>query len=76
MAYNGHPTWSKWNVSLWLLNDEGLYNLARRHVRRASTKDEAATAILTELNELGSTATPDGTTYRIGNIRHAIRGDF
>jgi hypothetical protein len=42
MSYNGHPTWTKWNVSLWLGNDEGLYEMARRAIRRNRTKDDAA----------------------------------
>lgn len=27
--YNGHPSWDHWNACLWVLNDEGLYNLAK-----------------------------------------------
>ena len=34
MAYNGYSNWETWNVSLWLNNDEGLYNETRRFVRR------------------------------------------
>lgn len=32
--YNGYPSWNAWNVSLWINNDEGLYNLCRDAVRR------------------------------------------
>ena len=28
-TYNGHKNWNHWNVSLWINNDEGLYNFAR-----------------------------------------------
>ena len=35
-AYNGHKNWNYWNVSLWINNDEGLYNLAIQAKRRHS----------------------------------------
>jgi hypothetical protein len=31
--YNGHRSWNAWNVSLWLNNDEGLYNLMVEAIR-------------------------------------------
>lgn len=73
-TYNGHPSWAYWNVALWFGNDEGLYNLARDYIRRARNKDDAARAILDTLKECGTTATPDGATYSLSTIRHALRG--
>ena len=70
--YNGHKNWNQWNVSLWINNDEGLYNLARRFVRLSKTKDEAARRMLYDLNEIGITETPDGAPYTKTAIRAAM----
>jgi hypothetical protein len=72
--YNGHKNWNYWNVSLWIGNDEGLYNLARQHIRRSKTKDEAARALLADLEELGITKTPDGAPYSVSALRAALIG--
>ena len=74
MSYNGHKNRNHWNVSLWINNDEGLYNMARRAVRAAPTKDRAAIMLLRELKSLGLKKTPDGAPYSISTIRGALRG--
>lgn len=73
MAYNGHKNWSCWNVSLWINNDEGLYNEAL-HFARRHTRTEAARLMLESLHEVGITQTPDGAKYSISSIRAAMVG--
>lgn len=71
-TYNGHKNWNHWNVSLWVNNDEGLYNTARTWVRRSTTKDQAAQNMLDDLREMGITETPDGAPYSKTTIRAAM----
>lgn len=75
-SYNGHPSWTHWNVSLWVNNDEQMYKLATRCVRRCEGrggKSKAAQLMLEELHALGAIETPDGARYSASNLRHAIR---
>ena len=72
-SYNGHESHAAWNVSLWLNNDEGLYNLMMNHIRRERTKDLAAKAFFDELKDL-SPKTPDGVAYSLTNVRKAMVG--
>mgnify|MGYP000633231482 CR=1 FL=1 len=74
MKYQGHESWTAWNVSLWISNDEGLYTLARRCIRRAANKEEAASIMLHELQDTGLFHTPDGARYSKNSIRKALRG--
>ena len=71
--YNGHKSWNYWNVSLWINNDEGLYNFARHCVRCSLHKKGAADMMLRELREQGVTKTPDGARYTLAAIREAIK---
>ena len=76
--YNGHKNWTHWNVSLWINNDEGLYNLARETVRwckaEGYTRQAAAIEMLRDLEEQGTTKTPDGAPYSVSSIRAAMVG--
>lgn len=73
-TYNGHKNYNFWNVSLWINNDEGLYNSARYCVRMAKTKDVAAMFLQRELEKMGITHTPDGVKYTKSAIRAAMVG--
>ena len=68
MTYNGHKNWNHWNVSLWINNDEGLYNLAREYARR-SDRERAVAQLLEDL----PTHTPDGAPYTASSVRAALR---
>jgi len=72
--YYGHPSRAAWNVSLWINNDEGLYNLARESIRRTKTRRQAAEYMLRELKDCGIERTPDGYKYTITNIINAMVG--
>lgn len=73
--YNGHPSWNAWNVSLWLNNDEGLYNLMRECIRRTDTREQAARRMLQTLRFMDDAVkTPDGAPYTVTNIRRAMVG--
>lgn len=74
MSYNGHKNWNMWNVSLWINNDEGLYNLARYYIRHSKTRNQAAESMLQDLIETGIRETPDGAPYTKTAIRAAMVG--
>jgi hypothetical protein len=67
---NGHDSRTAWNVSLWINNDEGLYNLARDCIRQTKSKDAAAAEMMNYLPP----KTPDGYRYTVSTVRKAIRG--
>jgi len=73
-TYNGHKNWNYWNVSLWINNDEGLYNMARDCVRSAKTKTRAAEVMLQFLRDGGYEKTPDGAPYTKSAVRAAMLG--
>jgi hypothetical protein len=72
--FNGHKNWNHWNVSLWIGNDQSLYNEAKRWIARNDNKQEAAKDFLESLRYMGITHTPDGAPYSYSSIRAAMVG--
>ena len=72
--YNGHKNYNHWNVSLWLNNDEGLYNMMCECIKLTPNKEKAAEAILWTLQRQGITKTPDNVQYTKTSIRAAMVG--
>jgi hypothetical protein len=69
-TYNGHKNWNRWNVSLWLMNDEGLYRQVEQALNDLRTSDDTARALAAQLK---GKSTPDGAPYTFTTIRAAIR---
>lgn len=68
--YNGHKNWNHWNVSLWINNDAGLYNLAQDCIAYTDTKEAAARLLMSRLSD----KTPDGAPYSKSAVRAALVG--
>ena len=67
--YNGHESWTAWNTSLWLNNDEGCYRMMLQCIKETKNRKEAAQQMLSYLPE----KTPDGAKYSVHNIMLAMR---
>ena len=74
MKYNGHKNWNHWNVSLWINNDQGLYNTAKEYVRYCRNRNKAAAMMYERLSHDNAIETPDGARYSVSSIRAAMRG--
>lgn len=70
-TFSGHKNYNHWNVSLWINNDEGLYNTARAYIRECGNKRDAAERMFRELE---GEKTPDGVPYSVSAIRAAMVG--
>ena len=61
-TYNGWMNYETWNVALWIGNDEGLYNEARRLRHRGYTD------LVELILDCGSKETPDGVKWDDVNL--------
>ena len=64
-AYNGWANYETWNVALWIQNDEGMYQYAKRYKR---IKNAPYLTLVENLRLNGIEKTPDGVSYRDSNL--------
>ena len=67
--YNGHKSRAHWNVSLWIANDESLYDYALDSIETLGSVERAAEHMA---ETLGST--PDGYPYTLDTVKEALEG--
>jgi len=70
--YNGHPSWSHWNVSLWLLNDEHYYNALANEAEEVAYMKKTRYRALKDLIKQLPFNTPDGARFRLDYIAPAF----
>ena len=61
---NGYANEQTYNVALWILNDEGLYNFAKTFRNRPKPYAE----LKDNLREVGTTETPDKVSYNDSSL--------
>ena len=79
MAYNGWKNYETWNVSMWINNDEALYNSAVNMMKRYKGRKPYRSFA----NALIANKTPDGVNWlspkldyrRLNAMMYELRGD-
>ena len=54
-TFNGWANWATWNVALWIQNDEGTYQVARRY--------DSYDSLIPRLEIMWGQITPDGARW-------------
>jgi hypothetical protein len=62
-SYNGWANYETWNVSLWIQNDQYLYNTAKACVEYCSDDDTPYLKFIRCMSNCGRPATKDGVRY-------------
>ena len=62
-SYNGYANYETWNVSLWMLNDEFLYNTAKACVEYCSKDETPYLKFIRCMGNCECPATGDGVRY-------------
>jgi hypothetical protein len=82
-SYNGFRSWNAWNVSLWIGNDEGLYNLALDCIAQSKRPNGKTISVLPHgrmyaarrfMRLVGTEKTPDGGRYNVTCVYEALEG--
>lgn len=73
MPYNGYTNWTRWNIALWLYNDEGLNNIMLDAMAHNRSIHEAADTLMQSLHDLGITCTPDGAKFTRTGLVEVLR---
>ena len=83
MTYEGWANYQTWNVSLWIANDENLYNEARLYAQAhmnagTATYRDFVSDILEELLSQNTWAyvTPDGVSWTDPTLDHESLDTF
>ena len=80
--FNGHRSWNAWNVSLWINNDENLYNFAlecinnpviRGDISISIVKPTLNVAVRRFMRECDGLKTPDGAVYNRLSVKLALQ---
>ena len=62
-SYNGWSNYETWNASLWIGNDEFLYNTAKACVKFCNEDDTPYEKFVRSMNNCGGVATADGIMW-------------
>lgn len=73
MEYNGWANWETWNVALWIQNDEGMYQYAKRYKR---IRNAPYLTLAENLRIEGIEKTPDGVSYKDSTLDREALNDM
>lgn len=69
-SYNGHRSYNAWNISLWINNEEWIYNLI--HEYKLKFPRSYKRKVFEQLKYTYGDTTPDGIKWTFLNVKEAI----